>query len=281
MASLDAMAFLGRMASLDGMASAAEDTIFTRKLVFDRWKFEKGMRKGKGVFKSKPFAIQGLPWHFYLRMSETKLRYRATTSDEEEYKQDKDESIGWYSPHELTINGVLVKPISNYFSVQLCVENPKVMESELNKLELCGTLQMQQTSAGIRYPGDIITGVMFQPSGEVSCQERGWEISTGYLNYGRYESEGRRPEFNGWFFGTEIPTLIDTQNTQLVFHPKDPTDPFDHGYRFEPDVYRDFYTVGKVPRMVMLLTIGIPSKFKKIFKGPEVPQLSDRRPSNL
>ena len=239
------------------MAFAPGDTRFTRKLDFSGWAFEKGMKKGNGVLKSEPFEIRGLPWQFYLRMTKTKLRYPASTSDEEEYEQDKDDSIGWYSPHELTINGVLVKPISNYFSIQLCVQNPEVMESELKKLELCGTLAMYQTSAGHRYHRDTITGVMFQPTFldfpffEEQSQR---EVTTGYLKYGHYGPQGKRPEFNGWFFGTEIPTLTDTQPPELV-------------YTDEPDVYRDFYTVGKVPHLVVQLTIGIPSKFKKIFKG--------------
>ena len=241
------------------MASAPEDTSFRCKLDFSGWPFEKGMKKGNGVFKSEPFEIRGLPWQFYLRMSETKLRYRATTSDEEDYVQDKDESIGWYSPHELTINGVTGKTISNYFSVQLCVENPKVMESELRKLALRGALQMQQRSAGGSYTGDTITGVMFRPTEDFPFEAHQREVTTGYLKYGQYGPQGKRPAFNGWFFGTESPTLIDTQNDQVVFYP--------NGYTFEPDVYRDFYTVGKVPRLVVNLKIGIPSKFKKIFKG--------------
>ena len=85
------------------------------------------------------------------------------------------------------------------------------------------------------------------------------EVTTGYLKYGQHDPQGKRPAFNGWFFGTESPTLIDTQNDQVVFYP--------NGYTFEPDVYRDFYTVRKVPRLVVDLKIGIPSKFKKIFKG--------------
>ena len=236
------------------MASAPEDTIFRCKLDFDGWPFEKGMKKGNGVLKSETFEIRGLPWQFYLRMSKTKLRYQFTTSDEEDYERNKDDSTGWYSPHLLTINGVPGKPISNYFSVQLCVENPEVMESELNRLELCGALRMQQTSAGHRYPSDAITGVMFQPFFD-PFEERlsQKEVRTGYLKYGHYGPEGKRPQFNGWFFGTESPTLIDTQNWE--------------DYTFEPIGYRDFYTVGKVPRLVVELKIGIPSKFKKIFKG--------------
>ena len=161
------------------MASAPEDTSFRCKLDFSGWAFEKWMKKGNGVFKSEPFEIRGLPWQFYLRMSETKLRYRATTSDEEDYEQDKDESIGWYSRHELTINGVTGKTISNYFSVQLCVENPKVMESELRKLALRGALQMQQRSAGGSYTGDTITGVMFRPTEDFPFEAHQKEVSPG------------------------------------------------------------------------------------------------------
>ena len=151
--------------------------------------------------------------------------------------------------------------------VQWSPREANIQLLELDKFELCGALHIHQTSAGHRYPGDTITGVTFRPSEDFPYEEHQREITTGYLKYGHYDPKGKRPEFNGWFFGTESPKLIDTKNSQLVFYPKDPTDPRDDGYTFEPDVYRDFYTIGKVPRLVVQLTIGIPSKFKKIFKG--------------
>ena len=253
------------------MTFAPGDLSFTSTQDLDKWKFDKGMKKGNGVLKLRPFEIPGLPWQFCLRMCETRLRYQVSTSDEEDYENDKDDSIGWYNPTELTIDGDLVKPISHFFSAQLCVENPEVMPSELRRLELCGFLDMYQTSAGSRYRRDTIKGVMYAPG--CFFEERSKDIRTGYIGYSSYSREfsteplrlatGSRPGFNGWLFGTKTPTLLDKHVHVHV----DPANPWESGITFEPDVYRDFYTVGKVPRLVLELKIGIPNRFKEIFPG--------------
>ena len=159
-------------------------------------------------------------------------------------------------PRRLTIDGINdVENISNYFSVQLCVEKgTRRSESELSGLKLRGTLMLTQISdSGIH----TMAGTIFGPN---EHEEHYKEISRGLIEYGdyKYNPKSTRPAFSGWFFGTENPTFIDQNNSHVVWTSEGGQSTSEGGqWTSEADVYRDFYTVGDVLNLKMEVSIHL------------------------
>lgn len=210
------------------MASPARNMTFNPKIrELVNFSFEKELEAGNGVFNWHTFRMPQIPgFKFFLRICRTKI---------------KTLSKGQVQPDKLTRDGSNVDNISNYFSVQLCVEKGKRKSEELSGVKLRGTLILTQTSSsGIH----TMAGTIFGPN---EHEEHYKEISSGLIEYGtyKYNPKSTRPAFNGWFFGTEKPTLIDEYNNHMVVDAN-------WTYSSEPDVHRDFYTLGKVPNLKMV-----------------------------
>ena len=218
------------------MASPARNMTFNPKIrELANFSFEKEMEAGDGVFNWHTFRMPQIPgFKFFLRICRTKIKVLPS---------------GQMQPDKLTKDGSNVDNISNYFSVQLCVEkgrrkSEEKMRSELSEVKLRGTLILTQTSAsGIH----TMAGTIFGPN---EHEEHYKEISSGLIQYGtyKYNPKSTRPAFTGWFFGTEQPTFIDQYNNHMVVDAN-------WTYTSEPDVYRDFYTLGEVPNLKMEVSI--------------------------
>ena len=235
------------------MVSLTRNMTFNPKIrELTEFTFEKKLEAGDGVFTWHEFEMRQIPgFKFFLRICRTRI---AMSPNEQ------------LQPRRLTIDGINdVDNISNYFSVQLCVEKGPGT-SDLSGLKLRGTLMLTQTAeSGIHI--HTMAGTIFGPNED---EEHYKEISRGLIQYGdyKYDPKSTRPAFSGWFFGTENPTFIDQNNSHVVWT----SDSAEGGqwtseggewtseggrWRSEADVYRDFYTVGDVPNLKIEVSIHL------------------------
>ena len=218
------------------MSSLASNKTFNPRVKeLENFSFQKKMVAGNGVFEwhrfKMPEQIPGLK--FSLRICRTVIK---TAS-------------GQSSPSKLKQNGIVVNNISNYFSIQLCIEKGKKMpeekmRSKLSGLKLRGTLMLTQTSATRVH---TMNGAIFKPN---SYEEHSKEVTKGFIPYGtyKYDPKSSRPAFTGWFFGTDSPTFTDSEHSHVVV---------DDTMTCEADVFRDFYTIGEVPNLKIEVSIHI------------------------
>ena len=225
------------------VTSFPEDTMFEHSWTITG--FDKGMNMGGGIIRSPLFKIKDdLPWKFFLRVSQTQIMEKLMSPLN--CGVEDSESFTLRTPEQLHIDQVLT-PISSYFGVQLCVENPDVMESDLRDLKLSGSIVITQGSS------TLTTGKIFEA---VNADDEE-EIRTGYIQCGDHTLRAStcnpfvpgevRAKFRGWFLGTEKPTLTALKH-----------------YYARKQFYRDFYTVGKVPSLTLKLTIEIPGEMTSV-----------------
>ena len=226
-----------------------EDTIFKHSWTITG--FDKGMKMDNGIIRSPLFKIKAdLPWKFFLRVSQTQIMEKLMSP--ENCGVEDSESFALRTPEKLHIDEVLT-PISNYFGVHLCVENPDAMESDLVDLKFSGSLDITQGSS------TLTTGKIFE---SINADDEE-EIRTGYIQCGDHTLRASTcdplvpgqvtAKFRGWLFGTETPTLTVVKACHNYA-----------GYFFRKQLYRDFYTVGKVPSLTLMLTIRIPSEMTSV-----------------
>ena len=135
----------------------------------------------------------------------------------------------------------LPRDVSHLFSVQLCAKKgPRKselkMRSELSDYKLKGNLMLTQYFHN-RDPHEL-EGVIFKPN-----------VSSSWVNFDDYDPKSSTPGFTGWRFQTEEPTLVHD------YVKVDDSDFHNSTWSSESDVYRDFYTVGKVQKMKIEVTI--------------------------
>ena len=232
------------------MASAwAVTTLPDDKFVSFRYQidgnFHKLLKRCGGEMNSKAFEMPGVPSKLFLHVSQTEVPFdESEEEDSEEEWEDLDQErkssrSGSRSPKELDIGGVLV-PITSYFNVQLCVENPESAEDKLKVLELCGRLTItQKTVCGNQ---SKMTGKIFElaPS---SAPHRIWSGFVGFDDGEHPSRYATKDAFRGWYFGTRNPTF--------EYQPH-------HWGEYKEDrlIYHDFYTVGKVSELTMEVVLG-------------------------
>ena len=228
------------------VTSFPEDSFFEHSWIITG--FDKGMKMSSGVIRSPLFKIKDdLPWKFFLRASQTQIVEKLMLSTNSGVEDS--ESFTLRTPKKLYFDRVLT-PISSYFGVQLCVENPHVEESDLMDLKLSGSIAIIQDSS------ILTTGKIFEP---VNYEDEE-EIRTGYIQCGDHTMRASTcnpfvpgevtAKFRGWLFGTENPTLTVLKTCQ--------------NYNLRKQLYHDFYTLGKVPSLTLKLTIEMPGEVTSV-----------------
>ena len=206
--------------------------------------FYKLLKRSGGEMNSDTFEMHGVPSKLFLHVSQTEVPFDDSEDEDSEEEWDdldqerKSSSSSSRSPKELEIDGVLV-PITSYFNVQLCVENPDAAEEKLKALELCGRLTITQKT---------VCGKQSKMSGKIfelappSAPHRIW---SGFVGFDDGEHPSRytvKDEFRGWSFGTRNPTFE--------------YQPYHYQRKEHRLIYHDFYTVGKVSELTMEVMLG-------------------------
>ena len=208
------------MASTWAVSVFPEDVTFTHNWTIDD--LVKGLeRDDDGAIESPSFKMPGLPWDFFLRITRTVFKFKTVPDGE---------VAEFRCPKELEIERAII-PITSFFGVQLCVENPEEKMADLKELKLAGTLTLSETDDQ-KVERLKLTGQIYSWNGP---PELGGEKRTGLTRFSEWSK--------GWEFGTEDITYdkpCQMDNSQ--------------------GLYYDFYTLGDAPRMTLKAQITIPSK---------------------
>ena len=111
--------------------------------------FKKAMNRSDGIIDGPPFKMPGLPWKFFLRVSQSEC-----DKDWQEFGHPTVKNGGWnhttgrmlYAGHEEDHS------MSHLFDVSLQVENPT---EDLKMVKLAGSLEVDQGSTGIKSRGHM------------------------------------------------------------------------------------------------------------------------------
>ena len=127
--------------------------------------FKKAMNRSDGIIDGPPFKMPGLPWKFFLRISQSEC-----DKDWKEFGYPSARNVGWnhttgkmlyrdYNDRILrdilnnTADEVEEDPsMSHLFDVSLQVENPT---EDLKMVKLAGSLEVDQGSTGIKSRGHM------------------------------------------------------------------------------------------------------------------------------
>ena len=205
--------------------------------------FDKAMKRSDGIIDGPPFKMPGLPWKFFLRISQSEC-----DKDWKEFGYPSARNVGWnhttgkmlyrdYNDRILrdilnnTGDEVEEDPsMSHLFDVSLQVENPT---EDLKTVKLAGSLEVDQGSTGIKSKGHMFAVLDGDPDPSL---------------VGATGSECITATSNRWEFGEE--EAIRCTGDRIEYS----EGPFEH-------LCHDFFAICHItPEITLKATIKIASK---------------------